>query len=76
MAMKKHVTNEHGLDLVKYIVHKRGLEGKESSKKQKCKSRAFIMPTSIIKFFESVRPYKKSNPIQNGVHGIFCFYDY
>jgi len=74
--MKKHVTNEHGLDLVKYIVHKTGLEGKDISKKQKCKSGAFIMPTSIIKFFEGVKLYKKSNPIQNGVHLIFCFYDY
>jgi hypothetical protein len=28
MAMNKHVTNEHGLDLVKYIMHKMSLEGK------------------------------------------------
>jgi cysteine synthase len=33
MAMNKHVTNEHGLNLVKYTVHKTGLEGKDSSKK-------------------------------------------
>jgi len=33
MAMNKHVTNEHGLDLVKYTMHKIGLEGKDSSKR-------------------------------------------
>lgn len=33
MAMNKHVTNEHGLNLVKHIVHKTGLEGKNSSKR-------------------------------------------
>ncbi len=33
MAMNKHVTNEHGLKLVKYIVHKTSLKGKNSSKR-------------------------------------------
>jgi hypothetical protein len=28
MAMKNHVTNEHGPNLVKYMVHKIGLKGK------------------------------------------------
>jgi hypothetical protein len=28
MAMKKHVTNEHGPNLVNYMVHKIGLKGK------------------------------------------------
>jgi hypothetical protein len=32
MAMKKHVTNEHGLDLVKYMAYKNDLEGKDGSK--------------------------------------------
>jgi hypothetical protein len=63
MAMKKHVTNEHGPDLVKYTVHKIGLEGRDSNRRQKCKSRTFNTPTSIIKFFGGVRFYKKSNPI-------------
>jgi hypothetical protein len=64
--MKKHVTNEHGPNLVKCIVHKTSLEGRDSSKRQKRKSRAFIMPTSIIIFFGGVKFYKKSNPIQMG----------
>jgi hypothetical protein len=33
MAMNKHVTNEHGLDLVKYAMHKTNLEGRDSSKR-------------------------------------------
>jgi hypothetical protein len=33
ITMKKHVTiNEHGLNLVKYLVHKSALEGKDSGK--------------------------------------------
>jgi hypothetical protein len=35
MAMKKHITNEHGLNLVKYMVHKINLEGRDSNKKNK-----------------------------------------
>jgi hypothetical protein len=31
MAMKKHVTNEHGPNLVKYIVHKISLKAKDSN---------------------------------------------
>jgi len=27
-TMKKHVTNEHGPDLMKYMAHKIGVEGK------------------------------------------------
>jgi hypothetical protein len=40
MAMNKHATNEHGLDLVKYMVCKNDLEGKDGGKQQKCKHKA------------------------------------
>ncbi len=66
MAMNKHVTNEHGLDLVKYTMHKISLEGKDSIKRQKCKNKTFVTPIAIINFFGGMRPYKKSNPIQMG----------
>jgi hypothetical protein len=33
--MKKHITNEHGPNLVKYTVHKISLEGKDRNKKKK-----------------------------------------
>jgi hypothetical protein len=32
MAMKKHVTSEHGLGSVKYMAYKNDLEGKYGSK--------------------------------------------
>jgi hypothetical protein len=40
--MKKHITNEHGLNLVKYMVHKTNLENTDNNKRQKCKNRAFV----------------------------------
>jgi len=33
------------------------------------------MPTSIINYFGSVRPYKKSNPIQIGLIKDFVFFN-
>jgi hypothetical protein len=33
--MKNHVINEHGPHLVKYMVHKISLEGRDSNKKKK-----------------------------------------
>jgi hypothetical protein len=63
--MKKHVTNERP-NLVKYMVHKTILEGEDSSKRQKCKSRAFVTLMAIMIFFGGVKPYKKSNPMQMG----------
>jgi len=35
MAMKNHITNEHGPNLVKYMVHKISLKGKDSNKRKK-----------------------------------------
>ncbi len=61
--MKKHITNEHDPNLVKYTVHKISLEGKDSNKKKNGKNKVSIMLTAIIVFFGGVRPYKKSNPI-------------
>jgi hypothetical protein len=64
--MTKHVTNENGPNLVKYTVHKIGPEDKDNSKRLKCKNKTFITLTSIINFFEGLKCYKKSNPIQMG----------
>jgi hypothetical protein len=61
--MKKHVINAHGPDLVKNMVHKIDLKGRDSNKRQKCKSRAFVTLTTITNFFGGVKLYKKSNPI-------------
>jgi hypothetical protein len=71
MAMKKH-----GPNLVKYTMHKTSLEGRDNNKRQKCKNRAFIMPTSIINYFGGVGPYQKSNLIQMGLIEDFYFYYY
>jgi hypothetical protein len=32
MAIKKHDTNEHGPNLVKYMAHKNGVENKDGDK--------------------------------------------
>ncbi len=65
MAMKKHVTSEHGLDLVKYMAYKNDLESKDGSKWQKCKQyKAYVTATTIIGVFKNVMPYKEQcNPI-------------
>ncbi len=61
MAMKKHVTNEHGLDLVKYMAYKNDLEGKDGSKWQKCKQyKAYVTPITITCVFKNVKPYKNN----------------
>ncbi len=52
MAMKKHGPNEHGLNLVKYMVHKISLKGKNSNKRKKCKNRASITPITITIFLK------------------------
>jgi hypothetical protein len=52
MAMSKHATNEHGLDLVKYMAHKNDLEGKYGGKQQKCKHKAFITFTTAPIFLK------------------------
>jgi hypothetical protein len=52
MTMKKHAINEHGPNLVKYMVHEIDLEGIDSNKRQKCKSRAFVTLITIINFLE------------------------
>jgi hypothetical protein len=41
----------------------------------KCKNRASITPITITNVFRSVRLYKKSGPIQMGVHWGSCFDD-
>jgi hypothetical protein len=56
MTMKKHVMNEHGLNLVKCLVHKCALEGRDNGKQYMCKKRMFVMPSTITSFFGSVKP--------------------
>jgi hypothetical protein len=41
--MKKHVTHEHGSELLKCMVHKNAL-GNINGKQQKTKHRAFVTP--------------------------------
>jgi hypothetical protein len=65
MTMKKHVINEHGLDLMKCLVHKCALEGRNSGKQYKCKKRMFVMPSTITSFFGNVKLYKKMPPCLN-----------
>jgi hypothetical protein len=64
MTMKKHVINEHGLDLVKCLVHKCALEGRDNGKQYKCKKKTFVMPSTIPSSFESVKFYKKCHLVQ------------
>ncbi len=52
MAMNKHATNEHGLDLGKYMAHKNDLEGKDGGKQQKCKHMASITLTTTPIFLK------------------------
>jgi hypothetical protein len=60
------INDEHALDLVKYSMHKSALQGRDSGKRYKCKSRAFVTPSTIINFFGSVRPFKKCHIVQIG----------
>jgi hypothetical protein len=64
MIMKKHVINEHGLYLMKCLVHKCALEGRDNGKQYKCKKRTFVMPSTITSFFGSVKLYKKCHLVQ------------
>ncbi len=59
------------------------IEGKNGGKQQKWKHKAFATLTTITNFFENVKPYKKSNPIQMGfiddlvlmvVNGYMCLF--
>jgi len=69
MAMNKHATNEHGLDLVKYMAHKNDLEGKDGGKQQKCKHKASIT-YNHTNFLENVRPYINATQFKWGMLGI------
>jgi len=58
MAMKKHVANEHNLNLQKYLLHMNFVvKGKDGGKWQKCKHKVIVTPTSIVNVFGNVRPY-------------------
>jgi hypothetical protein len=64
MTMKKHVINVHGLDLVKCLVHKCALDGRDNGNQYKCKKRTLVMPLTITTFFGSVKSYKKCHLVQ------------
>ncbi len=73
-SMNKHVIHEHGLKLLKDVVHMSALKN-STSIWQKTKHKAFITPFTITKFFFNLKLYKKISPCSNVVHSRFCVDD-
>jgi hypothetical protein len=69
--MNKHVIHEHGLELLKGMVHMTDL--KNNIRIWQKNKKASITPFSI--FFENMKLYKKISPCSNAVYSRFCVDD-
>lgn len=63
LQWKNMLLMTHGLELLKYVMHKSALEN-NISKCQKTKHKAIVTPSTTTSVFWNVRPYKKSHLVQ------------